>query len=84
MKRRLVTGLLVGLVAGGLLVASAWSAQGMVIYSEDDPNDGGNVGPERMWGTAIQPVWLEEVDPNEPIDPNEPSQPSDPNVTGDE
>ena len=73
MKRHILAGLLVGLTVGGLCLAAVWSGQGMAMtYSDDDPNDGGDAGPERMMGMAIQPVWLADDEPNDPNEPNEP------------
>jgi hypothetical protein len=74
MKRLILAGLLLGLTVTGLCLAGVWSGQGMAMtYSDEDPNDGGVDGPERMMGMAIQPVWLTEDpnDPNEPIEGDE-------------
>ncbi len=70
MKRQFTAGLLIGLIVSGLCLAGLWSGQGTAVpYTEDDPNDGGDAGPERMRGIALQPIWLTEEDPNEPNEP---------------
>jgi hypothetical protein len=69
MKRLVLAGLLVALVVSGLCLAGIWSGQGTAMtYSDVDPNDGGDAGPERLMGISIQPVWLAD-DPNEPDEP---------------
>ena len=71
MKRLVVAGLLAGLMGSGLLMANAWSAQATALtISDEDPNDGGTVGPEWVLGGAVRPMWLSEEDPNDPNDPS--------------
>ena len=73
MKRLVVAGVLVGLMGSGLWMASAWSAQATsVMISDEDPNDGGSVGPEYMLAGVTRPMWLTDEDPNDPNDPNGP------------
>lgn len=71
MKRLILAGLLVGMITG-LCLAGVWTGPGTTMTYSDDPNDGGDAGPEWMMGMAIQPVWLADEESDDPNEPNEP------------
>ena len=81
MKRLIMAGWLVGLILGGLCLATSLSPAGTAwTCLDEDPNDeGGTAGPEWTLGVIPHPVMLAddegegegETDPN---DPNEPAE----------